>query len=62
MDNRCVRISDIKQKVKWHPDVGTYISEEDIDLMERIIIDGAGNLCVFAKSLQDVNLINSKES
>ena len=35
-DNRCIRIYDLKQKVQYHPDVGTYISEEDIDLAERV--------------------------
>lgn len=34
-DNRCVRIYDLKQRVQYHPEVGTYVSEEDIDLMER---------------------------
>lgn len=37
-DNRCVRIYDLKQKIKYHPEVGTYISEEDIDLAERVFI------------------------
>ena len=41
MTSRCVRIDDLKQKVKYHPEVGTYISEEDIDLAERVFyIDG----------------------
>lgn len=35
-DNRCVRIFDLKQRVQYHPEVGTYVSEEDIDLMERV--------------------------
>lgn len=35
-DNRCVRISDLKRKIKYHPEVGTYVSEEDIDLAERV--------------------------
>lgn len=35
-DNRCVRIYDLKQRVQYHPEVGTYVSEEDIDLMERV--------------------------
>lgn len=38
-DNRCIRIYDLKQKIKYHPDIGTYISEEDIDLMERVYIE-----------------------
>lgn len=39
-DNRCVRIYDLKQKIQYHPDIGTYVSEEDIDLMERVFADG----------------------
>ena len=35
-DNRCIRIYDLKQKVQYHPEVGTYVSEEDIDLAERV--------------------------
>lgn len=35
-DNRCVRIADLKRKIKYHPEVGTYVSEEDIDLAERV--------------------------
>lgn len=38
-DNRYLRIYDLKQKIQHHPEVGTYVSEEDIDLMERTIID-----------------------
>lgn len=37
-DNRCVRVYDLKQKIKYHPDIGTYITEEDIDLTERILV------------------------
>lgn len=39
-DNRCVRIYDLKQRVQYHPEVGTYVSEEDIDLMERVSFIG----------------------
>lgn len=39
MDNRCVRISDIKQKVRYHPLIGPYILEEDIDLLERVFCE-----------------------
>ncbi len=35
-DNRCIRISDLKQKIRYQPMVGTYVSEEDIDLAERV--------------------------
>ena len=35
-DNRCVRIADLKRKIQYHPEVGTYVSEEDIDLAERV--------------------------
>ena len=35
-DNRCVRIADLKRKIKYHPEVGTYVPEEDIDLAERV--------------------------
>lgn len=35
-DNRCIRISDLKQKVRFHPEIGTYIPEEDIDLADRV--------------------------
>ena len=38
-DNRYLRIYDLKQKIQHHPEIGTYISEEDIDLMERMIVD-----------------------
>lgn len=38
-DNRCVRIYDLKQKVKYNPDIGTYILEEEIDEAERYFID-----------------------
>lgn len=37
-DNRCVRIYDLKQKVMYNPDIGTYILEEDIDEAETVII------------------------
>ena len=37
-DNRYVRIYDLKQKVRYHPEVGTYISEEDIDLAKTIVL------------------------
>jgi hypothetical protein len=36
MDNRCIRIYDLKQKIQYHPEVGTYVSEEDIDLAKRV--------------------------
>lgn len=35
-DNRCIRIYDLKQRVQYHPAVGTYVSEEDIDLAKRV--------------------------
>lgn len=35
---RYVNLDDLKQEIKYHPDIGTYISEEDIDLMERLVI------------------------
>lgn len=35
-DNRCIRICDLKQRVQSHPEIGTYVSEEDIDLAERV--------------------------
>ena len=34
--NRCIRIYDLKQKVQYHPEIGTYVSEEDIDLADRV--------------------------
>ena len=39
-DNRCIRIYDLKQKIRYHPEVGTYVSEEDIDLAERVFCNG----------------------
>ena len=53
-DNRCVRISDLKQKVKYHPEIGTYVSEEDIDLMERVFADGGKVEVTMEKSIKDV--------
>ena len=38
-DKRHLRLYDLKQKIQYHPEVGTYVSEEDIDLMERIVVD-----------------------
>lgn len=38
-DNRYLRIYDLKQRIQHHPEIGTYVSEEDIDLMKRTIID-----------------------
>ncbi len=52
-DNRCVRISDLKQKVKYHPEIGTYVSEEDIDLMERVFVDGGDTEIIMKKSIKD---------
>ena len=34
-DNRCVRIYDLKQKVMYNPNIGTYILEEYIDTAKR---------------------------
>lgn len=34
-NRRCVFIDDLKQKIRYHPEIGTYITEEDIDLAER---------------------------
>lgn len=53
-DNRCVRIYDLKQKVKYHPEIGTYVSEEDIDLMERVFVDGGKAEIIMAKSMEEV--------
>lgn len=53
-DNRCVRIYDLKQKVKYHPEIGTYVSEEDIDLMERVFVDGGKVEVVMAKPMREV--------
>ena len=53
-DNRCVRIYDLKQKVKYHPEIGTYVSEEDIDLMERVFVDGGKVEVTIEKSIEDV--------
>lgn len=53
-DNRCVRIYDLKQKVKYHPEIGTYVSEEDIDLMERVFVDGGKVEIVMAKPISEV--------
>lgn len=53
-DNRCVRIYDLKQKVKYHPEIGTYVSEEDIDLMERVFVDGGKVEVVMAKPMSEV--------
>lgn len=39
MDNRCVKIYDLKQKIKYHPEIGSYILEEDIDLMGHIFVN-----------------------
>lgn len=50
-DNRCIRIYDLKQKVKYHPEIGTYVSEEDIDLMERVFVDGGKVEVVIAKPI-----------
>lgn len=36
INNRLIKIDDLKQKVKYHPEIGTYVSEEDIDLAERV--------------------------
>lgn len=45
VDNRCVRIYDLKQKVKYNPDIGTYILEEEIDEAERYFIPENENKC-----------------
>ena len=42
-DDRYLRMYDLKQKVQYHPEVGTYVSEEDIDFMERRIISEPDN-------------------
>lgn len=44
-DNRCVKIYDLKQKVKYNPDIGTYILEEEIDEAERYFIPENENKC-----------------
>ena len=51
-DNRCVRIDDLKRKIKYHPEVGAYVSEEDIDLAERVFCgcsDAAARLTLISK-------------
>lgn len=53
-DNRCVRISDLKRKIKYHPEVGTYVSEEDIDLAERVF-------CGCSDAATRLDLINERE-
>ena len=35
-DNRCITITCLKRNIKYHPCVGTYVSEEDIDLSPRV--------------------------
>lgn len=35
-DNRCILITTLKQKIRHNPDIGTYVSEEDIDLSPRV--------------------------
>lgn len=35
-DNRCIKITDLKRRIQYHPVIGTYVSEEDIDLAERV--------------------------
>lgn len=52
-DNRCVRIYDLKQKIKYHPEIGTYVSEEDIDLMERVFVDGGKIEIAIAKPIDE---------
>lgn len=42
INNRLISINDLKQKVKYHPEIGTYVSEEDIDLAERVFIGVRG--------------------
>ena len=58
-DNRCVRIYDLKQKIKYHPDIGTYVSEEDIDLMERVFIEGGEVSIIMTEPIE--NKINKKK-
>ena len=53
-DNRCVRIYDLKQRIQYHPDIGTYVSEEDIDLMERVFVDGGDVEIVMNKRISEV--------
>ena len=52
-DNRCVRIYDLKQKIQYHPDVGTYVSEEDIDLMDRVFVDGGKVSIIMADTIEN---------
>ena len=52
-DNRCVRIYDLKQKIQYHPDVGTYVSEEDIDLMDRVFVDGGKVSIIMAGTIEN---------
>ena len=53
-DNRCVRIYDLKQRIQYHPDIGSYVSEEDIDLMERVFVDGGDVEIVMNKRISEV--------
>lgn len=59
-DNRCVRIYDLKQKIQYHPDVGTYVSEEDIDLMERVLADG-GKISIIMTDTMENKLTRSEK-
>lgn len=58
MDNRYVRISDVKQKIRYHPLIGSYILEEDIDLMERVF---AKNTQFDSKTIETGIEINTKK-
>ena len=62
-DNRCIRIYDLKQKVRYHPEVGTYVSEEDIDLAERVFCnDGVLGTWVGTPIGNCQNCANAKEA
>ncbi len=59
-DNRCARIYDLKQKIQYPPtDIGTYVLEEDIDLMDRVFVDDGKVSTIMTDTIENKLIMTS---